>query len=77
MYTGFDHQQTERGVIPQDGLPKFEPWVRHWNRAVSRAYVQAYCEKLAAIRESCPWNEEDKLTPYPAAGPYFAASNRG
>jgi maltose alpha-D-glucosyltransferase/alpha-amylase len=45
MYAGF-YQQTERGVIPQDNVQKFEPWVRHWNRAVSQAYVQAYCEKL-------------------------------
>jgi maltose alpha-D-glucosyltransferase/alpha-amylase len=44
-YAGFD-QQAERGVISHDNLPKFEPWVRHWNRAVSRAYLQAYCEKL-------------------------------
>jgi len=44
-YAGF-HQQAERGVISRENLPKFEPWVRHWNRAVSRAYLQAYCEKL-------------------------------
>jgi maltose alpha-D-glucosyltransferase/alpha-amylase len=45
MYTGF-HQQTERGVISHDNLPKFEPWVRQWNRAISREYLQAYCAKL-------------------------------
>ena len=44
-YAGF-YQQAERGVISSENLPKFEPWVRHWNRAVSRAYLQAYCEKL-------------------------------
>jgi len=44
-YAGF-HQQAELGFIPQENLPKFEPWVRHWNLAVSRAYLQAYCEKL-------------------------------
>jgi maltose alpha-D-glucosyltransferase/alpha-amylase len=44
-YAGFD-QQVELGVIARENLPKFEPWVRHWNRAVSRAYLQAYCEKL-------------------------------
>jgi len=40
------HQQVDLGVIARENLPKFEPWVRHWNRAVSRAYLQAYCEKL-------------------------------
>ena len=44
-YAGF-HQQAERGVISRENLPKFEPWVRHWNRAVSRAYLRAYCERL-------------------------------
>jgi maltose alpha-D-glucosyltransferase/alpha-amylase len=44
-YAGF-HEQAERGVISRENLPKFEPWVRHWNRAVSRAYLQAYCQKL-------------------------------
>src|SRR5277367_336544 len=44
-YAGF-HQQAERGVISRENLPKFEPWVRHWNRVVSCAYLQAYCEKL-------------------------------
>ncbi len=57
-YAGF-HQQTERGVISPENLPKFEPWVRHWNRVVSRVYLQAYCEKLhpSGILPS----EEDKL----------------
>ena len=44
-YAGF-HQQAERGVIARENLPQFEPWVRHWNRAVSRAYLRAYCETL-------------------------------
>jgi maltose alpha-D-glucosyltransferase/alpha-amylase len=44
-YAGF-YQQVELGVIARENLPKFEPWVRHWNRAVSRAYLQAYCERL-------------------------------
>ena len=57
-YAGF-HQQAERGVISPENLPKFEPWVRHWNRAVSRAYLQAYCQSLhhSGILPS----EEDKL----------------
>ena len=46
-YAGF-HQQTERGVIAHENLPKFEPWVRLWNHTVSRAYLQAYCEQLRA-----------------------------
>ncbi|MES1181012.1 MAG: hypothetical protein ABUL66_04025, partial [Verrucomicrobiota bacterium] len=44
-YAGF-HQQVELGVISRENLPKFEPWVRHWNHAVSHAYMQAYCEKM-------------------------------
>jgi predicted trehalose synthase len=44
-YAGFQ-QQAECGVIAREHLPKFEPWVRHWNRAVSRAYLQAYCRTL-------------------------------
>ncbi len=57
-YAGF-HQQVELGVILPENLPKFEPWVRHWNRAVTRAYLQAYCEKLhgSGILPA----EEDKL----------------
>jgi len=43
-YAGF-HQQVELGSIARENLPKFEPWVRHWNRAVSRAFLQAYCER--------------------------------
>jgi maltose alpha-D-glucosyltransferase/alpha-amylase len=42
-YAGF-HLQADLGVISRENLPKFEPWVRHWNRAVSRAYLQAYCQ---------------------------------
>ncbi len=57
-YAGF-HQQVEMGVISPANLPKFEPWVRHWNRAVSRAYLQAYCEKLHGLA-ILPF-EEDKL----------------
>ena len=57
-YAGF-HQQVDLGVISRENLPKFEPWVRHWSRAVSRAYLQAYCEKLhpSGILPA----EEDKL----------------
>jgi len=41
-YAGF-HQQVELGVIARENLSKFEPWVRHWNLAVSRVFIQAYC----------------------------------
>jgi len=44
-YAGF-YQQVELGVIPRENLPKFEPWIRHWNRAVSYAFLQSYCEQL-------------------------------
>jgi maltose alpha-D-glucosyltransferase/alpha-amylase len=43
-YAGF-HQQVELGAIARENLPKFEPWVRHWNRAVSRAFLVAYCDR--------------------------------
>ena len=57
-YAGF-RLQADLGVISHENLPKFEPWVRHWSRAVSRAYLQAYCEKLRPS-EILP-REEDKL----------------
>ncbi len=44
-YAGF-HQQVDIGGISRENLPRFEPWVRHWNQAVSRAYLQAYCQEL-------------------------------
>jgi maltose alpha-D-glucosyltransferase / alpha-amylase len=44
-YAGF-HRQVELGVIAREHLPKFEPWVRHWNLAVSRAFLQAYCRGM-------------------------------
>jgi maltose alpha-D-glucosyltransferase/alpha-amylase len=44
-YAGFD-QQVERGAITRESLPRFEPWIRHWNRMISRAYLQAYCQEL-------------------------------
>ena len=57
-YAGF-YQQADLGVIGREHLPKFEPWVRYWNRAVSRAYLQAYCERLRGS-EILP-NEEEQL----------------
>jgi len=57
-YAGF-HQQVERGIIPHENLANFEPWVRHWNRAVSRAYLQAYCQAL--LPSKILPSEEDKL----------------
>jgi maltose alpha-D-glucosyltransferase/alpha-amylase len=44
-YAGF-HQQVDLGAILRENLARFEPWVRHWNVMVSRAYLQAYFRKL-------------------------------
>ena len=44
-YAGL-RQQVESGIIPPESVPRFEPWVRHWNRTVSRAYLQSYCLNL-------------------------------
>jgi maltose alpha-D-glucosyltransferase/alpha-amylase len=57
-YAGF-HHQVDLGAIDRDHLPKFEPWVRHWNRAVSRAFFQSYCERVRDSR-ILP-TDEDKL----------------
>jgi maltose alpha-D-glucosyltransferase / alpha-amylase len=57
-YAGF-HQQVDLGVIARENLPKFEPWVRHWNRAVSIAYLQAYCGEFHGL--GILPVEEDKL----------------
>jgi maltose alpha-D-glucosyltransferase/alpha-amylase len=46
-YVGL-HRHAEFGALVHESLPKFEPWVRHWNQAVSRAYVQAYCDGMRA-----------------------------
>jgi len=57
-YAGF-HHQVELGAIAHENLPKFEPWVRHWNRTVSRAFLQAYTEQ---VRPSALLpNDEGKL----------------
>jgi maltose alpha-D-glucosyltransferase/alpha-amylase len=57
-YAGF-HHQVELGAVAREDLPKFEPWVRHWYRAVGRAYLQAYCD---AVRQSALLPaDEDKL----------------
>jgi len=44
-YVGL-RQQVELGAVSAESLPNFEPWVRHWNQAVSRTYLQAYCKVL-------------------------------
>ncbi len=44
-YVGF-HRQVELGVVSRENLLKFEPWVRHWNRLVGRAFLDAYFEKV-------------------------------
>ena len=57
-YAGFQ-QQVACGVISQENLPKFEPWFRHWNRAVTRAFLQAYCHRL--LPSGLLPREEDQL----------------
>jgi maltose alpha-D-glucosyltransferase/alpha-amylase len=59
-YVGFD-QQVERGSITRENLPRFEPWIRHWNRVISRAYLQAYCQELQNT-DIVP-RDENKLRP--------------
>jgi len=57
-YAGF-HQQVACGIISRENLPQFEPWFRHWNRAVSRAYLQGYCPTLQS--SGILPREEDQL----------------
>jgi maltose alpha-D-glucosyltransferase/alpha-amylase len=57
-YAGL-HQQVELGSIARENVPKFEPWVRHWTRAISRAFLQAYCERAREL-PLLP-TDEDKL----------------
>ncbi|MBW8864036.1 MAG: alpha-glucosidase C-terminal domain-containing protein, partial [Verrucomicrobia bacterium] len=57
-YAGL-HQQVESGIISHENLPKFEPWVRHWNVAISRAYLHGYCQKMRG--SSILPDDEDKL----------------
>ncbi|HZI31314.1 MAG TPA: phosphotransferase, partial [Candidatus Binatia bacterium] len=59
-YAGF-YQQVELGLIAHENLPKFEPWLRHWNLAISRSYLQAYCQKLEHS-EILPGDEEQLRT---------------
>jgi maltose alpha-D-glucosyltransferase / alpha-amylase len=63
-YAGF-HRQVELGVISRENLPKFEPWVRHWNLAVSRAYLQAYFHGLEKS-DLLPRDDEQLRTLLPA-----------
>jgi maltose alpha-D-glucosyltransferase/alpha-amylase len=41
------HQHGERGSIPQDLQPKFEPWAWYWQLWVSVAFLQAYVQRTA------------------------------
>jgi maltose alpha-D-glucosyltransferase/alpha-amylase len=41
-------RHVERGSIPHENIPKFEPWVRFWNLWVSLAFLQAYFHRLGA-----------------------------
>src|SRR5262249_2530619 len=49
--------QVKLGVIQSENLQRFEPWVRHWNLTVSRAYLEAYFHKLDKS-EIVPRNDE-------------------
>jgi maltose alpha-D-glucosyltransferase/alpha-amylase len=44
-YAGL-RQHAERGNVPQENLPKFEPWVRYWNLWVSIAFLRGYFGKV-------------------------------
>ncbi len=39
-------QHVERGSIPHENAPKFDPWLRFWNFWVSVAFLQAYFHRL-------------------------------
>jgi maltose alpha-D-glucosyltransferase / alpha-amylase len=42
-YVGL-HQQVERGNIPPEHLLRFESWMKHWNRWVTLAFLNAYLQ---------------------------------
>lgn len=46
-YAGL-HRQVERGSIPLENLPRFEPWVSYWNRWVSVTFLKAYFHRLGS-----------------------------
>ena len=51
-------QHVQRGSIPHENRPKFEPWLQYWNLWVTVAYLKAY---LQTIGKSgiLPDNDED------------------
>lgn len=56
-YAGL-YAHADRGSISQENLPKFEPWVRFWNRWVSVAFLKAYFH-LVGKSDLLPGNEPD------------------
>jgi maltose alpha-D-glucosyltransferase/alpha-amylase len=56
-YVGLE-QHVERGSISRENVPKFQLWMRYWNRWVSTAFLKAYFQHVAAA-EILPANEED------------------
>jgi maltose alpha-D-glucosyltransferase/alpha-amylase len=50
--------QTERGFVRPDDLPKFEPWAQSWQRWVSAMFLRAYLE-TAAVEQFLPTNAEE------------------
>ncbi|HEX3720322.1 MAG TPA: maltose alpha-D-glucosyltransferase [Verrucomicrobiae bacterium] len=56
-YVGLE-QHVERGSVLRDNLPKFQSWMRYWNRWVSAAFLKAYFQNIASA-QVLPGNEED------------------
>jgi maltose alpha-D-glucosyltransferase/alpha-amylase len=50
-------QHVERGSIPPENLPQFQPWLRYWNLWVSVAYLKAYFQAIGGAG-ILPDNEE-------------------
>jgi maltose alpha-D-glucosyltransferase/alpha-amylase len=39
-------QHVERGSLPPENAPSFEPWARFWNHAISARFLQAYLRAM-------------------------------
>ena len=51
-------EHVQRGSIPPDDMPRFEPWLRYWTLWNVAAYLRAYFSAIVAS-EILPANEED------------------
>jgi maltose alpha-D-glucosyltransferase/alpha-amylase len=56
-YVGLE-QHVERGSVPRENLPKFQSWMRYWNRWVSATFLRAYFQNVGPAT-ALPGNEED------------------